>query len=174
MLVIIVGGIEMKKEKEDIINEIVKTAGIKDVAKTVGRTATGALLGAGIGANNAVSENEKNPYADVDERNSNIAGKAIGGALVGGAIAGPGIGAVKFGAKKIKNKLSGITKKSEMQVPTDEETGKETKEDRDEVLESPNEQEKRRMNNSITKEDELKEYYKNKILDKAEQIRKGE
>ena len=113
-------------------------------------------------------------YADVDERNSNIAGKAIGGALVGGAIAGPGIGAVKFGAKKIKNKLSGITKKSEMQVPTDEETGKETKEDRDEVLESPNEQEKRRMNNSITKEDELKEYYKNKILDKAEQIRKGE
>ena len=164
----------MKKDKEIIIDEIVKTAGIKGVAKAVGRTATGAVLGAGIGANNAVSENEKNPYADIDERNSNIAGKAIGGALVGGAIAGPGIGAVRFGAKKIKNKVTGFTKKSEMQVPTDEEAGKETKEDREEVLNSPNEQEKRRMNNSITKEDELKEYYNNKLLDKAEQIRKGE
>lgn len=164
----------MKKDKEIIIDEIVKTAGIKGVAKAVGRTATGAVLGAGIGANNAVSENEKNPYADTDERNSNIAGKAIGGALVGGAIAGPGIGAVKFGAKKIKNKVTGFTKKSEMQVPTDEEAGKETKEDREEVLNSPNEQEKRRMNNSITKEDERREYYKNKILDRADQIRKGE
>lgn len=166
----------MKKEKDEIIDEITKVAGFspKGIAKAVGRTATGAVLGAGIGASKANTQNQENPYASTEDKNNNVISGALSGALIGGAIGGPGIGAAKFGAKKIKNGVSGIFKKSEMQVPTDEEAGRETKEDKDEVLNSPNEEEKRRMNNSISKADELKEYYRNQILDKAEEIRKGE
>lgn len=156
-------------DKQNLIEDITKIAGFspKGALKAVGRTVSGTALGAGIGATKAISQNEKDPFADTDAKNSNIITSSLAGGLIGGAIGGPGIGVAKSGAKKLSSKVTGIFKKSEMEVPNEEESGKEVNKDKEEVLNSPNEEEKKRMTSSISEKDELKEYYKNKIKEKA-------
>lgn len=155
---------------ENKSNEILKTAGIASGAKAIsggikgagkflGRSAGGAVLGAGLGATKGVGANEKDPYATQETKELNVLGGAAGGMLAGAAIAGPGIGM----AKKIGKGALGIFKKSDMEVPNEEERGCVEDEDKDEVLESPNKDERKRMVNSISKEDEKKEHYKKQI-----------
>jgi len=119
------------------------------------------LLGAGIGSMKGVSANEANPGASPDEKAGNIAGGVMGGLALGGLAAGPGVSA----AKKLGSAALGVFKKADMEIPHDEDN-KMTDEEK-EVQESPNEDEKRRMVNSVTEEDEKKEYYKNKIEKQA-------
>lgn len=152
-------------EIEKISDEILKTAGI---IRTVNRTLGSSVLGAGLGAVKGVGANEQNPGATADEKLNNVLGGAAGGALIGGAIGGPGIGCVKSIGKKITNKTNklgtqalGFFKKSDMEVPHEDDDKITTEES--EVRDSPNNTEKRRMINSITKEDEHKQFYKNQI-----------
>lgn len=155
---------------EHISNEILKTAGIasgvKGVGKFMGRTATGAILGAGIGASKGVSANEKNPFDTQEAKETNVVGGMIGGALTGAVAGGVGVGI----AKKVGKGAIGMFKKSDMEVPNEHEKGEKTDEAKDEVLDSPNEEERKRMVNSISKDDERKQYYKELIEKSARKV----
>lgn len=156
--------------KELYKNDIEKIAGIgsalKSTGKFMGRTATGLTLGAGIGAMKGLNANAQNPNLDQEGRESNIMGNAVSGALIGGVAGGVGIGLAKKLGKGAVNKLTpGFMKKSEMEVPTDEEKGLEDNEDKDEVQESPNKEEVSRMRGSINKHKEQIE--KKSILKQA-------
>lgn len=137
-------------------DEILKTAGfsniVKNTSKFMKRTGSGAILGAGLGGMKGVSANAANPDSPEDTKELNVAGGIVSGALLGGLAGGVGIGAAKkIGGKAVNKMTPGFMKKSEMEVPTEEE--KETKEDKDrrDVEESPNEEEKSRIINSISK-----------------------
>ena len=130
--------------------EIEKSAGfpgaLKGAGKFMSRTATGAILGAGLGATKGVNANANDPNASQGTKELNVAGGLVGGALLGAVAGGPGIGM----AKKIGKKLTpGFLKKSEMEVPTEEEKGTEEDEARKEVEESPNRIERNRMRHTI-------------------------
>lgn len=134
--------------------EIEKMASVESTVKGVGkfmsRTATGALLGAGIGGMKGVNANANDPNASQDTKETNIMGGLASGAILGGLAGGVGIGAAKKLGKGVANKLTpGFMKKSEMEVPTEEEKGINNDEAREEVQESPNEKEKSRMRSSI-------------------------
>lgn len=155
---------------ENRSNEILKTAGIasgaraisngiKGTGKFIGRSAGGAMLGAGLGANKGVGANEKDPYASQETKELNVLGGAAGGALAGMALAGPGVGM----AKKIGKSTLGLFKKSDMEVPNEDERLDSEDDAKDEVLNSPNKEEKKRMINTISKRDERKEHYKKEI-----------
>lgn len=136
--------------------EIEKVAGIgstiSGVGKFMGRTATGAVLGAGLGAMKGVSANANDPNAEQGTKESNVMGGLVGGALLGGLAGGVGVGAAKKIGKGVANKLTpGFLKKSEMEVPTDEEKGLDNDEAREDVEESPNKEERDRMRSSINK-----------------------
>lgn len=139
---------------------ILKTAKFRSAA---GRFGAGTLLGAGIGGMKASEANDTLPQDDIDGRDKNFLGKTLSGAAIGGSVAGPGVGLVK----KIGKNTVNLFKKSEMEVPNDEERGVTKKEDEDEVLESPNKEERDRMRNSISVDDEKKQYYKSHIEKKA-------
>lgn len=134
--------------------EIEKSASIpgaiKGAGKFMGRTATGALLGAGIGGMKGVNANANDPNASQETKETNIAGGLLGGALLGGLAGGPGVGAAKkLGQKAVSKITPGFLKKSEMEVPTEEEKGNEEDEARKEVEESPNKAERSRMRSTI-------------------------
>lgn len=127
--------------------EIEKMAGVGNFMK---RTATGALLGAGIGGMKGVDANSKDPNTPQDTKEMNVMGGLVGGALAGGAVGGAGIGmAKKLGGKAVNKLTPGFMKRSEMEVPTDEEKGLSDDDARKEVEESPNEAERNRMRNTI-------------------------
>lgn len=138
-------------------DNILKTAGF------VGRTLTGAMLGAGINSGKGLSANEANPNASYEEKRNNIVSSMAGGAMLGGAVGGAGVGT----AKKIGKKILNVVKKAEMDVPTDEEKGLENNEARKEVEESPNEDEKNRMESSMGGNEEARNYYKKEIEKQA-------
>ena len=134
--------------------QIEKMAGLgnvfKSTGKFMGRTGTGALLGAGLGGMKGVNANSQDPNASQETKETNIVGGLVGGALLGGLAGGVGIGAAKkLGQKTVKKITPGFMKKSEMEVPTEEEKGLKEDEARKEVEESPNEEERARIRNSI-------------------------
>lgn len=146
-------------DKEIYKNHIEKIAGIgsaiNGAGKFVGRTATGAILGAGIGSMKGLNANAENPNLDTESREGNILGGLASGALIGGITGGVGVGAAKKLGKGVVKKLTpGFMKKSEMEVPTNEEKGLEENEDKNEVQESPNQEEIQRMRSTINKHKE--------------------
>lgn len=132
--------------------------------KTLGRTLTGATIGAGIGAIKS-NKDLDDPNKSIDEKALKLGGNSLGGAVVGGVAANT--------VGSLGSKAVGMFKKSEIEIPSidDKEEKKEEKDNaRDEVLNSPNKEEIERMNNSVV--NSKKEEYKKMIEKEAEQYMK--
>lgn len=138
----------MSRSRKDIFKEsILKTASIKS-------TFMGATMGAGLGAIKATNDNDKVPGKSVEDKAIGVGGKSLGGAILGGTTS-----AIAGGLANKTGKALGFLKKSEIEVPEKEEHSKSEEIDaRKEVLESPNPDEVKRINNSLcSRKQEMKD-----------------
>lgn len=115
----------------------------------------GAMLGGCYGASKAGDMIKENPYMNQEQKENIMLKRSVKGAAIGTAGAAIGGHYIRGAIKGV----GGILKKSEMEVPTDSEIGK-LPEAEEEVRESPNEEEKEKMRNTI---DERKQHYKDLI-----------
>lgn len=115
----------------------------------------GAVMGGCFGVSKANDVIKTNPYMNQEQKEKTMANKAAKGAAAGVAT---GVVAGHYLRPMVKG-MTGIIKKSEMEVPNDNEKS-ELPEAEEEVRESPNNEEKEKMRNSIN---ENREHYKNLI-----------